>query len=105
MITLVLSIGWISCAVMLSPEAVIGPEASSVTSDTGSGLSHRQGLGRSPRPSGVFADRPSHLHGGWLILKCAVDLEVRPCGFKIMICYTLGTQGVRNVQRCERLRD
>jgi hypothetical protein len=43
--------------VMLSPEAVMGPEASSVTSDTGSGLSQRQGLGRSPRPSGVFADR------------------------------------------------
>ena len=72
MITLVLSIGWISCAVMLSQEAVIGPEASSVTSDTGSRLSHRQGLGRSHRPSGVFADRPSHLHGGWLILKCAL---------------------------------
>jgi hypothetical protein len=36
-----------------SPEAVIGPEASSVTSDTGIWRSHRQGLGRSPSPGGV----------------------------------------------------
>jgi hypothetical protein len=36
MITLVLSVGRISCAVMPSPEAVIGPEeASSVASHTG----------------------------------------------------------------------
>jgi hypothetical protein len=39
MIMLGQSVGWISCTVMLSPEALIEPEASSVMSDTGIWLS------------------------------------------------------------------
>jgi hypothetical protein len=98
MITPVLSVGWISCAVMPSPEEVIGPEASSVTSDTGIWRSHRRGSGRSPRPD-EFADRPGHSQGGLLILK------LRPfVGFKIMIGTDWVYKTFTNVQSCQRLR-